>query len=84
MKQVRFCIHLINTAEINIVDPEDDEEEFPKCFAEGMNTGVLITGNEDTHQFIIPMENILFVERCAPEDDEEEDDEDEASGEDEE
>ena len=91
MKQVRFCIHLINNAEINIVecylDPEDDEEEFPKCFAEGMNTGVLITGNEDTHQFIIPMENILFVERFAPEDDEEEDDEDdedEASGEDEE
>ena len=37
MKQVRFCIHLINNAEINIVecylDPEDDEEEFPKCFA---------------------------------------------------
>ena len=76
MKYVRFCIHLINGDDINIVEcfpnPEEVEEEFPKCFAEGITTGVLVTGNEEVHQFIIPMENIMFVERF-PEDDEEDD-----------
>ena len=78
MKSVCFSINLTNGDKINIVEcyltPEAEKERFPECFAEACLTGVLITGTPDTHQFIIPMKNVLFVERI-PDFDEDEDSE---------
>ena len=78
MKSVRFCINLTNGDKINIVEcyltPEAENERFPEWFAEACLTGVLITGTPETRQFIIPMENVLFVERI-PDFEEDEDSE---------
>ena len=80
MKSVCFSINLTNGDKINVVEcyltPEAEKERFPPCFAEACLTGVLITGTPDTRQFIIPMENVLFVERI-PNFDEDEGDEEE-------
>ena len=78
MKSVCFSINLTNGDKINIVEcyltPEAEKERFPECFAEACLTGVLITGTPETRQFIIPMENVLFVERI-PDFEEDEDNE---------
>ena len=80
MKSVCFSINLANGDKINVVEcyltPEAEKERFPQCFAEACLTGVLITGTPETRQFIIPMENVLFVERI-PNFDEDEGDEEE-------
>ena len=76
MKSVCFSINLTNGDKINIVEcyltPEAEKERFPEWFAEACLTGVLITGTPETRQFIIPMENVLFVER-VPDFEEDED-----------
>ncbi len=78
MKSVCFSINLTNGDKINIVEcyltPEAEKERFPEWFAEACLTGVLITGTPETRQFIIPMENVLFVERI-PDFEEDEDSE---------
>lgn len=76
MRTVCFCVHLMNGDDINIVethlDPTDESEVFMERFVEAQRTGLLVTGEEDTHQFIIPYKNIAFVERI-PDFDEEND-----------
>lgn len=54
------------------LDPTDESEVFMERFSEAQETGLLVTGEKDTHQFIIPFENIAFVERI-PDFDEEND-----------
>ena len=67
MKQVCFRIHLTNGQSISVIEcfvnPENETERFPQWFTEGCLTGVLITGTPETKQFLIPMKNLLFVER---------------------
>ena len=45
-------------------------------FIDNNKTEILITGTPDTRQFIIPMENVLFVERIPHFDEDEGDEED--------
>lgn len=84
MKKVCFTIHLTNGKTASVVEcylkPEDEQERFPQWFAEALLTGLLITGDRNTRQLLIPMENVLLVERIPnyveDEEDDEEDDED--------
>ena len=76
MRSVCFCVHLTSGDDINIIEchlnPADESEVFMERFSEARKTGLLVTGEKDTHQFIIPFENIAFVER-TPDFDEEND-----------
>ena len=76
MRSVCFCVHLTSGDDISIIehhlDPTDESEVFMERFSEAQKTGLLVTGEKDTHQFIIPFENIAFVERI-PDFDEEND-----------
>lgn len=78
MKKVCYNVHLTNGKILAVVEcfenPDDVKERFPQWFAEAQLTGVLITGTTDTFQFLVPMENVLFVERIPNYGEEEEED----------
>lgn len=76
MRTVRYCLHLINGEEINIIecylDPNDNTDFLLERYSEARRTGMLVTGEDYTHQFFIPFENIVFVERFPDDEDDEE------------
>ena len=66
MAQVCYRVHLVSGQEINCValgDCEDADECFEEFMEESRETGFLEIGCMQSHMFIIPLENVLFIER---------------------
>jgi len=75
MQSICFRVHLKNGVEINFVEcgvPEGETECFMEWLVEAQETGLLEIGTKDTHMFIIPMENVAFIERIPDFEDDEE------------
>ena len=66
MPHVCYRVHLMTGTEINCValgGCEDADECFEEFLAESRETGYLDIGCKESHMFIIPVENIAFIER---------------------
>lgn len=76
MSHICFRIHLKDDVEINFVACGccgDGDECFAESLAESRETGFLELGSMDSHMFIIPTENIAFIERISDYDMDEDD-----------
>lgn len=66
MPHVCYRIHLISGTEINCIAMgsfEEADECFDEFLEESRENGYLEIGSKESHMFIIPVENIAFIER---------------------
>ena len=76
MPHVCYRIHLISGTEINCIamgNCEEADECFDEFLEESRENGYLEIGSKESHMFIIPVENIAFIERIPDFDLDEED-----------
>ena len=76
MPHICYRVHLVSGQEINCValgSGEDADECFDEFLEESRENGFLEIGSRETHMFIIPLENVAFIERIPDFDLDEED-----------